>query len=71
MFSIGSIAARVVEFTFLYQESDNKISKTYVTTTIALGFVALIGLFQAISIYDIKNTTKIAIELKKIPSRKD
>ncbi len=71
MFSIGSIAARVVEFTFLYQESDNNISKTYVTTTIALGFVALIGLFQAISIYDIKNTTKIAIELKKIPSRKD
>jgi hypothetical protein len=71
VFSIGSIAARVVEFTFLYQESDNNISKTYVTTTIALGFVALIGLFQAISIYDIKNTTKIAIELKKIPSRKD
>ena len=70
MFSIGSIAARAVEFTFLYQDSKN-IAKTYVTTTIALGFVALIGLFQAISIYDIKNTTKIAIELEKIPSRKD
>jgi len=71
VFSIGSIAARAVEFTFLYQESDTNISKTYVTTTIASGFVALIGLFQAISIYDIRNTTKIAIELEKIPSCKD
>jgi hypothetical protein len=41
VFSIGSIAARAVEFEFLYQghEEDD------ITTTIALGFVALIGLF--------------------------
>jgi len=70
VFSIGSIAARAVEFAFLYQGHEE--DDTYdITTTIALGFVALIGLFQAISIYDIKNKTKIAIELEKIPSRKD